>query len=503
MADKVILQIDKLNKWYGVTHANADVDFQLKRGEIRGLIGENGSGKSTLTSQICGIQIPTSGRMFLNGKEYAPKSPIDANNCKVAMVVQELGVLGTLPVSVNMFMGHTKQFTKYGILNVRTMEKAASDILEKYGFENIPLKVLTQDLSIEQRKLVELVKALSIEPDILVLDEITQALSHDNRQKLYKIMSDFVKNGHSIIMISHDLEETLELCDSITVLRDGSAVMTVEKKEFNLDELKRVMIGREVSAHYYREDKKASNSGELVLSVKELTTDKLQSISFDLFRGEILGVCGLSDGGIHDLGRASYGKEHIRSGEILIYSKDGVKAVKRTKDITGNHGAYLSKDRDSEGLMLQAKISTNIQIPSLSKMASSCWFVSPRKLKKLADDAKKRFEIKCVSVDAPVNSMSGGNKQKVNLSRWLIQDLDFIILDCPTRGVDIGVKAYIYNLLEKEAKERKRAILLISDELPEVMGMSDRVLIMKDGKVSGMLSRDEGFAEEKIVEAMI
>ena len=479
MADKVILQIDKLNKWYGVTHANADVDFQLKRGEIRGLIGENGSGKSTLTSQICGIQIPTSGRMFLNGKEYAPKSPIDANNCKVAMVVQELGVLGTLPVSVNMFMGHTKQFTKYGILNVRTMEKAASDILEKYGFENIPLKVLTQDLSIEQRKLVELVKALSIEPDILVLDEITQALSHDNRQKLYKIMSDFVKNGHSIIMISHDLEETLELCDSITVLRDGSAVMTVEKKEFNLDELKRVMIGREVSAHYYREDKKASNSGELVLSVKELTTDKLQSISFDLFRGEILGVCGLSDGGIHDLGRAIYGKEHIRSGEILIYSKD------------------------SEGLMLQAKISTNIQIPSLSKMASSCWFVSPRKLKKLADDAKKRFEIKCVSVDAPVNSMSGGNKQKVNLSRWLIQDLDFIILDCPTRGVDIGVKAYIYNLLEKEAKERKRAILLISDELPEVMGMSDRVLIMKDGKVSGMLSRDEGFAEEKIVEAMI
>ena len=155
------------------------------------MIGENGSGKSTLTSQICGIQIPTSGRMFLNGKEYAPKSPIDANNCKVAMVVQELGVLGTLPVSVNMFMGHTKQFTKYGILNVRTMEKAASDILEKYGFENIPLKVLTQDLSIEQRKLVELVKALSIEPDILVLDEITQALSHDNRQKLYKIMSDF------------------------------------------------------------------------------------------------------------------------------------------------------------------------------------------------------------------------------------------------------------------------------------------------------------------------
>ena len=497
-----ILKIEKLNKWYGVTHANRDIDFTLGRGEVRGLIGENGSGKSTLTSQICGIQKPTSGKMYLNGQEYAPNSPLEANELKVAMVVQELGVLGTLPVGINMYMGHTEQFTKGGILNVGAMNKAAAAELAKYGF-HVPLDVLAQDLSIEQRKLVELTRALSVDPDILVLDEITQALSHDNRKILYQIMKDFTAKGHSIIMISHDLEETLDLCDTITVLRDGEIITTLSKPEYDLNNIKRLMIGREMGEHYYRTDAEETHSDEVILSVDKLTTDHIRDISFELHKGEILGVCGLSDGGIHDLGRALFMKEKIHSGTVTIHGPNGDKRVKHPGDITRNGGAYLSKDRDLEGLMLQAQIALNIQIPSMSNLAGPLGFISPKKKRALAEDAKKSFEIKCVSVDAPVNSMSGGNKQKVNLSRWLARGLDFIILDSPTRGVDVGVKSYIYNLLEKEAKENNRAILLISDELSEAMGMSDRLIIMKDGAISDILSRTTGFTEDKIAEAMI
>lgn len=499
---EMILKIEKLNKWFGVTHANRDIDFTLNRGEIRGLIGENGSGKSTLTSQICGIQQPTSGKMFLNGQEYAPASPLEANRRQVSMVVQELGVLGTLPGSINMFMGHTQRFTKGGILDIRAINKAAAEELDKYGFR-VPLDVLTQDLSIEQRKLLELTKALSIEPDILVLDEITQALSHDNRKILYQIMHDFTAKGHSIIMISHDLEETVEICDTITVLRDGEVITTLPKAEYALDNLKRMMIGRETNEHYFRLDQAESHSDEVILSVDGLTTNHIRDISFDLHKGEILGVCGLSDGGIHDLGRALFMKEKLHGGGVTIHTPNGSHKVKRSGDITRNGGAYLSKDRDSDGLMLQATIALNIQVPSFGNIAGPFGFINQKRKRALAEDAKKDFEIKCVSVDAPVNSMSGGNKQKVNLSRWLAKGLDFIILDCPTRGVDVGVKAYIYNLLEDEAKKHNRAILLISDELNEVIGMSDRLIIMKNGEISNILSRTDGFAEEKIMEAMI
>ena len=489
----IILNVEKLNKSFGITHANRNVDFQLRRGEIRGLIGENGSGKSTLVSQICGIQQPTSGTMTLNGKPYAPKGPLEANRQGVAMVVQELGVLGTLPGSVNMFIGRMERFAKFGVLDLNAMEKEAYALLNKWGLGEIPLDMMAESLSIEQRKLLELAKALSVEPEILVLDEISQALSFDKRQVLYRIMKEFTAAGHSIIMISHDLEETVELCDSITVLRDGEVIQTIQRDAFDLNELKRQMIGREVETF----------DDQVILSVEHLTVQgKLENVSFELHRGEILGVCGLSDAGIHDLGKALFGKEHIASGTVTVNDAKGAHRVTKPGHITSNGGAYLSKDRDADGLMLYATIAKNIQIPSAHDMASFLWFISPMKASALVNDAVERFEIKCNDPSEAVNSLSGGNKQKVNLSRWMIKNLDFIILDCPTRGVDIGVKAYIYNLLY-EAKKKGISILLISDELAEVTGMSDRLVIMKDGRVSKIQARSEGFSNDDIMEAMI
>ena len=494
---EAILRTEKLNKSFGVTHANKDIDFQLYPGEIRGLIGENGSGKSTLMSQICGIIKPSSGQMFKGGEVYAPDNPVEATQMGVSMVVQELGVLGQLPGAVNMFVGRLEQFTKAGILRMDAIHQAAEAVLEKWGLGSVPLDIMADNLSFEQRKLIELAKALSTDPEILVLDEISQTLSHDKRQILYRIIREFTKDGRSIIMISHDLEETVELCDSITVLRDGEIVTTVQKKDFNLDELKRLMIGREVDSQYYCFDPVETYQEEVVLRADHVTVPgQLEDVSFELHRGEILGVCGLSDAG-----KALFGKVKLSRGEITVHT-DGVKKVTKPAHITRNKGAYLSKDRDSEGLMLSAKISKNIQIPSAGDMASFLWWISPRKAKKLADDAVDAFEIKCSSPSAAVNSLSGGNKQKVNLSRWMIKDLEFLILDCPTRGVDIGVKSYIYNLLY-ESKKKGLGILLISDELPEVMGMSDRLLIMKQGKLARTLRRSEGFTEDAIVEVMI
>lgn len=499
----IILNVEKLNKSFGITHANRNVNFQLRRGEIRGLIGENGSGKSTLVSQICGIQQPTSGTMALNGKPYAPKGPLEANQQGVAMVVQELGVLGTLPGSVNMFIGRMERFTKFGVLDLNAMEKEAYALLDKWGLGEIPLDMMAESLSIEQRKLLELAKALSVEPEILVLDEISQALSFDKRLVLYRIMKEFTAAGHSIIMISHDLEETVELCDSITVLRDGEAIQTIQRDAFDLNGLKRLMIGREVDSQYYHFDPVETFDDQVVLSAEHLTVHgKLEDVSFELHRGEILGVCGLSDAGIHDLGKALFGKEHIASGTVTVNNAKGMHRVTKPGHITSNGGAYLSKDRDADGLMLYATIAKNIQIPSAHDMASFLWFISPIKASALVDDAVERFEIKCNDPSEAVNSLSGGNKQKVNLSRWMIKNLDFIILDCPTRGVDIGVKAYIYNLLY-EAKKKGISILLISDELPEVTGMSDRLVIMKDGRVSKIQARSEGFSNDDIMEAMI
>lgn len=500
MAEEM-LRIEGVCKHFGPTKANNNVNLVLKKGSVHGLAGENGSGKSTLASMICGMQKKDSGKFYKNGQEFDPKSPGDAKQHGVAMVVQELGVVGPLSGAVNMFLGEMDKYKKGPLIDMKAMQRDAYEQFDKWNLPHVPLDIPAGQLQIEQRKMMELARALNANPDFLVLDEISQALSQDNREVLYKFIKRFTDEGKTILMITHDLEEMVEICDTISVLRDGEVIETKASRDYSMDELKRLMIGREVSGDYYRDDRKENYEKTVLLEVKDLTVPgKCEHVSFELHKGEILGVCGLSDAGIHELGSAMFGLEEGRTGSIIV--KDTNTALKKPGDMIKTGGAYLSKDRDAHGLMLDASIEENLIVPSVSDLSGALAFLSPKKTRKLAKDASIAFEVKSSGLGHVVRRLSGGNKQKVNLSRWLVKDLKYIILDCPTRGVDIGVKAYIYSVLKK-AKAEGLGIIMISDELPEAMGMSDRILVMKEHRQAAILSRTTDFTEDKIMEVML
>lgn len=497
-----LLRIEHLHKRFGLTHANNDVCLSINKGEIRSLSGENGSGKSTLTSIISGMQPYDEGQMFINGQQYQPGSPLEANKFKVAMVVQELGVITSLTGAMNIFLGNTNQFRKAGLVSIKAMEQKAKEIFEKWELGNVPLNIPCAHLTMEQRKIIELARALYVDPDLLILDEITQSLSHDTRGIIYKLKDRFKKENRSMIIISHDLEETMDISDSITILRDGEVVNTVQKTDITLDDLKQMMVGRKIEGGYFREDTTSSMGEEVLLEVENLTLadGKIKDISFKLHKGEIIGVCGLSDAGIHTLGSALFGiTDSKRTGTVTDVKSN--RQLHKPTDMLECKGTYLSKNRDEEGLMMQASIRENLTLPSAKKLAGVLGYTKTKDVDALARKIYDEFDVKAKGIGQPIGRLSGGNKQKVNLGRWLSQDLNYAILDCPTRGVDIGVKAYIYNVLQKK-KAEGLGVILITDELSEAIGMADTILILKDGMLKGELDRSE-VSESKIIEVML
>jgi ribose transport system ATP-binding protein len=500
MSEK-ILDIRGLNKHFGPTHANRDIDFSVRRGEIRGLIGENGSGKSTLISQIAGLYRRDSGEMFLNGEAYDPHSPLDANERKISMVMQELGVVGSLPAGVNVFLGHMKRFTQNGVVNLKALNRAANEVFEEWGLPKVPMNKLTDGMMIETRKIIELARALSAEPDLLLLDEITQSLSMNNRNKLYEMLKRLKAMNKSVIVITHDVEELIEITDAITVLRDGAVVGEVASAETTADEIKLMMVGRDMSGEYYRSDMRPEYDDEVVLQVRDLTVPgEIEDVSFELHRGEILGFCGLSDSGIHAVGKAVYGLSKPSKGRVFLNTK-GV-ALKNPTQALRHNIAYVPKDRDNEALMIHAGISDNAVLPSLDRLQGAAGCLAPGRLRKLSSDMVNKLSVRCRDIFQIMDALSGGNKQKVNLGRWLAKDPELLILDSPTRGVDVGVKAYIYSLM-KEAKRNGIATILISDELTEALGMADRLIVMKDGVVTKVIPRGEEFTEQSVIGVMI
>jgi ribose transport system ATP-binding protein len=497
----IIFKAESMRKYFGVTHANDDVSIEIPAGQIRGLIGENGSGKSTLISMIAGISRKDFGMMYLCGKPYEPESPLGARNRKIGTVVQELGLIDGLPVGMNLFLGAMEPFKrKNGILDTKKLFAEAQHQLRKWGFPGISARQSTEALSVENKKIVELVRALSINPELLILDEITQALSLNNRKKLIDIIIQLKREGKAVLIVTHDIEEMVAITDFITVMRDGRVVAERESEQTTTGEIKRLMVGRDINNVYNRESELSPVAEDTVLEVRNLCSDKFRNVSFDLHKGEIVGICGLSDSGIHELAESLFTVRKVKGGTITLPGKDAV--LKTPKQAMDMGVGYVPKDRDHQALMVHDSIKHNIALAAVEMTKQAFGFLNPAKACRLSEDAINRFQIKTSGPDQTVSGLSGGNRQKVNLARWTIQNKDVLILDCPTRGVDIGVKAYIYRTMTV-AKENGVSIILVSDELPEIIGMSDTVLVMKDGEIVKQIPRSSGFSEETIIEVMI
>lgn len=497
---EVRLEVKNLCKSFGITKAVKNVSFNINKGEVHALIGENGSGKSTLTNMLTGIYSIDSGIFVLDGEEIHPKNQVDANNHGVSIIVQELGTLSGLTVAENIFLGHEERFVKCGIKNTKQMIKEANELLHSYGFDRIKAQRMIDDYNFEDRKLVEIVKATYFDPKIVVIDETTTALSQEGRNELYKVMDKIREKGNTIIFISHDLQEVLDRSDTITILRDGVYIDTVKSKDVSEEDLKRLMVGREVTGDYYRSDYGSKVSDEVVLSVKDVSVPGLlNKLDFELHKGEILGFGGLSESGMHEVGKAIFGASYDRTGSVKL--SDGTE-INDIPTAIQHSIAYTSKDRDNESVVLNQSIMDNICLPSLDELADKRHMLSDKKLRDFADKFAKDMSVKMVNVDQFVSDLSGGNKQKVVLARWIGKDSDIVVLDSPTRGIDIKVKQDIYQLMDRMRKAGK-SIIMISEELMELIGMCDRIIIMKDGMINGQIERSESLDENNLITMMV
>ncbi|WP_276929708.1 sugar ABC transporter ATP-binding protein [Herbinix luporum] len=500
MSKECLLETKGIYKSFGPTRALVDVSIQVRRGEVRGLIGENGSGKSTLSSIIAGAQAADEGEMFLRGEPYLPKGNVDAQKQGISMVVQEMGTIPGISVASNIFLGNLNRFAKNGILNISKMNKAAKEILTEIGVPEIDPSMLINNLNFEDRKIVELARAMYTNPDVLIIDETTTALAQKGRTLLYRIIEKMHKENKAVLFISHDLDELMNVCNNITVLRDGNLIDTLTKEEMSIEKMRRLMVGRELKGNYYRSDYDGSHSEEVILDIKQITTGvNVENFSLQLHKGEILGIGGLSDCGMHEVGRVAFGIDKPLTGEVRLVEKDVV--VENPQIAIKNKMGYVSKDRDKEALILNGSIKDNITLPSLPMLEKS-FIITKASEKNLANENVEQMEIKCYSSNQKCDELSGGNKQKVVFAKWLGNQSEILILDCPTRGIDVGVKAKMYQLMYQLKKEGK-SIIMISEELPELIGMSDRIIIMKDGKIKKEFLRSESLSEQEIIEYMI
>ena len=508
MMSKPILEMKHIRKCFSSTVALDDVELNVYPGEIRGLIGENGSGKSTISTIAAGMQKCDKGEMVFEGQPWNPVSMIDALHKGIGIIVQESGTIPGITVAENIFLAEVDQFRrftgkngkKFGPVDRGAMNKAADAVMDNIGVSNVRGAMMMGALDFQTRKLVEIAKVVMKQPKILIVDETTTALSQDGREALYGIMKKYRDEGRGVVFISHDLDEIMEVCDTLTVLRDGNLIRTFQKEEFDADQIRTSMIGREMQGDYYRSDFTPSHMEKVTLTAEHITVPgMLEDVSLQLRKGEIVGIGGLSHCGMHTLGKILFGAENATSGKVT--TTDGTIITNETVAMKQGIG-YVAKDRDVESLTLSASIRDNIAIAGMERFAVGDFLVLDGKEKKYVDAQIEALSIKCADRDQQVSQLSGGNKQKVVFGKWIGRGSDILILDCPTRGVDIGVKRAMYQLMVRLKAEGK-SILMISEEMPELMGMSDRLIIMKDGRIMKEFLRSKDLSDTEIIKYMI
>lgn len=498
--DEIILKAEHMIKEFGATKAVTDVTLELRRGRVVGLVGENGSGKSTLSSMIAGVYPPTKGEMTYKGQPYNPKSVLDARKAGIQYLTQEQGTIDGMTVAENMFLGEEDGMSKVGIVSIRKLNERSREILKENGLDYVDPTKSVEYYSFEDRKMIETARSLSHQPDILIIDETTTALSQKGHERIYEIIFEQKAKGTAILIISHDLEEIQKLCDEVVIMRDGKYINTLHGEAINPHNMRQNMIGREIEGSYYRADFECSYEDDVVLEVKNLGVEGIFSdISFDLHKGEILGIGGLSECGMHELLKTVFGAIKPTTGSVTL-TKGGI-PLKNTTVSVRNKVAYIPKDRDKESLFQATSIKDNIVTSSFDKLKKG-FLILPKSEKMMAETEAKKMEVKMQNIEQMVSDLSGGNKQKVVIAKWIANDSVIFIMDCPTRGIDVGVKAKIYKLMDT-MKHEGISILMVSEEMMELIGMADRIITMKDGRVSEEFRRSPNLSESTIISAIV
>ncbi len=478
-----------IDKAFGSNQVLKGAGFELKDGEVHALMGENGAGKSTLMKILTGVYTRDAGTVCVDDKEVLYKSPQEAEKAGIVFIYQELNVLFDLTVEENLFMG--KEITKkFGICDKKAMRQKAQEVMDKMGV-NIPINAIMSDLSVGQQQMVEICKALMVDAKVLIMDEPTAALTQSETEGLFKLIKSLRKKGVSIVYISHRMEEIFELCDRITILRDGTYVGTEYIKDITMDDIVRMMIGREIGERYPKRE--GVTIGKEMLRVEGLTkTKKFENVNFSVKAGEVLGVSGLMGAGRTEIMQAVFGNLPFESGQVYIEGKP-VK-LKSAKDAIEAGIGFITEDRKTEGLLLEKSISDNIVLANLDKTSTKS-VIKKNKVNELVKKGIDEFRIKCFGPDHECNNLSGGNQQKVVFAKWVYTDPKILILDEPTRGVDIGAKKEIYSVINDLAAKGV-AIILVSSELPEVLGMSDRIMVVHEGRITGFIDAADADQEK-------
>lgn len=487
-----ILELKNINKRFSGVEVLHQVHFKLHPGEVHALLGENGAGKSTLIKVMTGFHQPDGGEIFLNGELVHFSDTRDSRQAGIAAIYQELSLFPDLDVAENIFVGR-QPVTVGGRIDWRKLYKDAADLMTSLGV-HLDLKQKARNLSIAQQQMVEIARAFSINARILIMDEPTSSLTLNEVADLFRLVRRLRDEGTAIVFISHRLEELFEIADRVTVLRDGAYVDTLTMEGVTRDDLIRMMVGRTITDLFPKQDVKA---GEVALKVDHLTrSGAFYDVSFELHKGEILGMAGLVGAGRTNVARAIFGTEPATSGTIQVEGREV--AVTSSRQAIHLGLAYVPEDRQLHGLIPAMHITSNISLPMLGNYASWGWLKNKLE-RKATYDAACQMEVRANNVWQNARELSGGNQQKVVLAKWLSTNPRILILDEPTRGIDVGTKAAVHALMSQLASEGM-AILMISSELPEVLGMSDRIIVMHEGHMTAHFIRAEA-NQEKIIAA--
>ena len=492
---KYILEARGIDKSFSGVTVLKGAELCIIPGELHALMGENGAGKSTLMKIIMGIYTKDAGTVLLDGKDTDFKSARDALDAGISMIHQELSPIPEMTVAENVFLGREqKKFKGLPFVDKKELNRMTQSLLEEFELaEFIRPDMKMKDLNIAQIQMMEIIKAISYNSKVVIMDEPTSSLSEKETETLFRIIASLKEKKIGIIYISHRMEEVFELSDRVSVLRDGQFIGCVNTKEASREELINMMVGRELEGGY---PKNTAEKGDVVLELKNFTRKGVfEDVNLTVRAGEILGMAGLVGAGRSEVMRALVGYDHLDSGEIILEGK--TVTIKHPRDAVKNHIIMASEDRKELGLVLCRNIKENVSLQNFDKLAHSS-FINKVTERKLADEYTQKMATKMNGIDDMVSSLSGGNQQKVVLAKCLLSDPKVLIMDEPTRGIDVGAKAAIYHIMIELAKQGI-AIIMISSELPELIGMSDRVMVMSGGRVTGVLEGEEAASQQKIM----